>query len=121
MTSWDDVPTTSMRREHARLHARGTPRHNVIQRRAQTAMVFVLERYETERLQYTIQGLPRGAENFGHAMHRTGLRLERDFHEVALHQRFRQAQQASGGGDGLEFGFGAAAVLEPDRSQDGVS
>jgi hypothetical protein len=33
----------------------------------------------------------------------------------------RQAQQTSSHGDGLEFRFGAAAVFEPDGSQNRIS
>jgi hypothetical protein len=54
-------------------------------------------------------------------MHRPGLSLKCNLDEVALRQGLRQAQQASGGRDGLEFSFGAAAVFETDRSQDGIS
>jgi hypothetical protein len=54
-------------------------------------------------------------------VHRAGLRLESDFYEVSLCQRLRDAQQPSGHGNGLEFRFGAAAVFETNRSQDGIS
>jgi len=54
-------------------------------------------------------------------MHRSGLRLEGNFYEVALSQRLRDAQQPSGDGDGLEFSFCAAAVFEPDRCEDRIS
>ena len=54
-------------------------------------------------------------------MHRSGLRLECDLNEVALSLRLRYAQQASGHGDGLEFSFGAAAIFEPDRCENGIS
>ena len=56
-------------------------------------------------------------ENFGHPVHRAGLRLECNFDEVALAQRLRQEQQASGYRDGLEFRFRTAAVFKANRSQ----
>jgi len=39
------------------------------------------------------------------------LRLKRNLDEIALSQRLRQTQQASGRGNGLEFSFGAAAIF----------
>lgn len=59
-------------------------------------MVVILERYEFERLQYTIQRLPHRIQNFGHAVDRPRLRLEGNFHKFALHQRLRQTEQATG-------------------------
>ena len=93
----------------------------MIERTAQAAMIVVFERDEPERLQNSIRHLARRAQNFSHAMHRAGLGLKRDLNKVALPQRLRQPQQASGGGDGLKFSFGAAAVFQPDGSQDGIS
>jgi hypothetical protein len=110
-----------MRRERARLHAQQISLHHVIERCAQAAVVVILERHEAERLQDALSRFARRAQDFGHAVHRPGLSLERDFYEVALAQRLRYAQQASGHGDGLEFSFGAAAVFEPNRSQNGIS
>jgi len=81
-------------------------------------MVVVLDRHEAEGLQNAIRHLPHRAENFGHTVHRASLRLEGNFDEVALSQRLRQAEQASSHGYGFEVGFGAAAVFEPNRSQD---
>ncbi len=83
----------------------------MIERRAQAAVVVVLERNEAERLQHAIRRLPRGAEDLRHAVHRAGLRLKGNFDEVALRQRMRQLQQATGRGNGLEFSFGAPAVF----------
>jgi|HubBroStandDraft_6_1064221.scaffolds.fasta_scaffold4938568_1 hypothetical protein len=80
-------------------------------------MVVVLDRHEAERLQYAVVELTRRAENFGHPMNRAGLRLEGNFDEVALAQGLRQAQQASGYRDGLEFRFRTAAVFKANRSQ----
>jgi len=74
-------------------------------------MVIVLNGHEAEGLQDAIVQLLRRAEDFGHGVHRTRLRLKGDFYEVALAQRVGNPQQASGHGDGLEFGFGAAAVF----------
>jgi hypothetical protein len=93
----------------------------MLQRRAQSPMVFVLERHEAERLQNSVERLPHGAQDFSHAMHRPGLCLERDLDKIALDERLRQAQQAASSGDGLKFCFGAAAVFEPDRSQDRIA
>ena len=84
-------------------------------------MVVVLKRHEAERLQHAGCQLLHRAEDFGHAVHRAGLRLKGNFYKVALSQRVGQAQQASGHGDGLEFRFGAAAVFQAYRSQDGIS
>ena len=84
-------------------------------------MIFVFDGDETERLQHAIERLAHGAQNFGHAVHRAGLGLERDFDKVALHQRLRQTQQSTRGRDSLQPGFCAAAVLKPDRSQDRIS
>jgi hypothetical protein len=50
-------------------------------------------------------------------VHWAGLRLERNFDEVAFAERLRQAQQASGYRDGLEFRFRTAAVFKANRSQ----
>jgi hypothetical protein len=89
----------------------------MIERSAQPAMVVILDRHEAKRLQYAVVQLSRRAENFGHPMHRAGLRLEGNFDEVALAQRLGQAQQASGYGDSLEFGFRTAAIFKTNRSQ----
>ncbi len=94
---------------------------HVIERTSQAVMVVLLNRHEAERLQHAVSQRPRRTENFSHRMHWAGLRLERDFDKVSLAQALRQTQQASGHGNGLEFCFGAAAVLEADRSQDGIS
>ena len=84
-------------------------------------MVVIFERDETEGLKNPIRHVTHRAEDFGHAVYWSGLGLKRNFDEVALSQRLRDAQQSSGDGDGLEFRFGAAAVFEPDGSQDGIS
>jgi hypothetical protein len=84
-------------------------------------MVVILDRNEAKRLQHAITQLLRRAQDFGHGVHRASLRLEGYFYEVALAQRVGNPQEASGHGDGLEFSFGAAAVFETDRSQDGIS
>ena len=74
-------------------------------------MVVILKRDKAECLQYTVSHFPHGAEDFGHAVHGTGLRLESDFYEVTLAQRLGEAQQAASHGNGLEFRFGAPAVF----------
>jgi len=93
----------------------------MFQRRSQAPVVVILNGDEAEGLQHTLVRLSHGAEDFGHGVHRAGLRLKRDFHEIALPQRLGQTQQPSGHGDGLEFGFGSAAVLESYRSQDRIA
>jgi hypothetical protein len=90
----------------------------VIERGAQPAMVIVLDRHEAKRLQNAVVQLPRRSENFGHTVYRASLRLEGNFNEVARAQRLLQAQQASGDGNGLEFGFRTAAIFKTNRSQD---
>lgn len=74
-------------------------------------MVVILQRDEAERLQDAVGHLPQRSQDFGHAMHRAGLRLKRDFDKVALSQRVGQRQQSTGHGNGLEFRFGAPAVF----------
>ncbi len=93
----------------------------MVKRCAQATMVIVLKRDEAEWLEYTIIHLPHRAEDFGHTVHGPRLRLKCNLYEVAFSQRVRKVQQASGGGYGLEFRFGTAAVFQPDRSQDGIS
>src|SRR5579864_1676782 len=84
-------------------------------------MVLVLERDESERLQYTIGHLPHRRQNFGHAVHWTSLCLKSNFDEVATSQRMRQPKQAASYGNGLEFSFCAPAVFKSDRSQDRIA
>ena len=105
-------------RESARLQSQRASFHHMIERRTQAAMIVVLDRHESEGLEHAVGQFLHRAEDFGHAVYRASLRLKRDFHEVALSQRLRQAQQASGHGDGLEFRFRAASVFQPNRSQD---
>ena len=93
----------------------------MIERCPQAAVVVILDGHETEGLEHAIRELLHRAEDFGHAMYRPGLRLEGNFYEVALSERLRDAQQPSSHGDGLEFSFGAAAIFEPDRCEDGIS
>ena len=84
-------------------------------------MVVVFDGHEAKGLQNTVGELARRAEDFGHAVNGAGLRLEGDFDEVSLAERMLQAEQASGGGDGLEFGFGTAAVFETNGSENRIS
>lgn len=84
-------------------------------------MVVIFERYEAKRLQYAVIRLLHRAQDFGHTVHGAGLRLEGNFHKIALAERLGQAQQASRYRDGLEFSFGAAAVFKPDCSENGIS
>lgn len=78
----------------------------------QAPVVLVFNRYETERLQNAIGHPAHGAENLGHAMHGARLRLEGNFDEISFAERLIHAQKAAGHGDGLELGFGAAAVFQ---------
>ena len=84
-------------------------------------MVIVFDRDKAERLQHTIGDASHGAQHLGHAVHRTCLRLEGDFYEVTLSQRLCKSQQATSGGNGLEFGFRTAAVFQTNRCQDGIA
>ena len=83
----------------------------MIQRSPQSPMIFIFQCDEAKRLEHMVHHLQRGAQYFSHAVHRPCLRLEGDFDEVALSQGMCQAQQSTGGGDGLKFSFGAAAVF----------
>jgi hypothetical protein len=84
-------------------------------------VVIVFDGHKAEGLQHAVIQLPRDAEDFGHGVHRSRLRLKSDFYKVARAERLLQAQQASGYGYGLEFGFGAAAIFKTNRSEDRVS
>jgi hypothetical protein len=84
-------------------------------------MIVVLKGDEPEGLQHSVRHPLHGAENFRHPVDRPGLRLKGNFDEVALCQRLRQSEQAAGHGNGLQFCFGAAAIFEANRSQDGIS
>jgi hypothetical protein len=81
-------------------------------------MIVIFKSHEAERLQYAVGHPSHGTKDFGHAVHRPGLRLEGHFDKVALPQRLSHAEQPAGHGDGLEFCFCTAAVLKSDRSQD---
>ncbi len=74
-------------------------------------MIIILKRYETKRLKHSIRCFVRRAEDFGHAVHRPGLRLEGNFDEITLPERTGQIQQAAGHGNGLEFSFSAPAIF----------
>ena len=107
--------------EGTRLHADDSSLDDIIERRPQAAMVFILERHEAERLQHAVERLLHRAQDFGHAVHGSSLRLERDLYKVALSERLLDSQQAASGGNGLELSFRAAAVFEPDGSQNGIA
>jgi hypothetical protein len=62
----------------------------MIERGAQAAMVVILERDEAEWLQYAVGHFPHRSKNFGHAVHRAGLRLKGNFYEVTLSQGLGQ-------------------------------
>ncbi len=84
-------------------------------------MVIVLDGHKAERLQHAVVELPRRAQDLGHPVNRSGLRLKRDLHEVACAEGLRQAQEASGYGYGLEISFRAAAIFKANRSQNRIS
>jgi hypothetical protein len=111
----------SVRREGARFDAQQMPVHDVIERGAQTPVIVIFNSHEAECLQHAFGCGSHRTQDFGHAVHWSGLRLKCDFDEVALCQRLRQAQQSAGGGYGLKFSFGAAAIFKTNRSQDGIS
>ena len=93
----------------------------MIERSAKTAVVIVFDRNETERLQHSLRRFARRAQHFGHAVHRTLLRLKCDFDKVALSERVSQTEQTPGRGNGLQFGFCASSVFHANRSQNGIS
>lgn len=95
--------------------------YDVIERGAEAAVIVVFERDEAEGLQDAVGSFLHGTENFGHAVDGSGLGLECDLDEDARTERLRQTQEASGGGNGLESGFGAASVFKTDGSEDGIS
>jgi hypothetical protein len=68
----------------------------VIERGPQAAVIVVLERDKTKGLQHAFGHLPHRGENFGHAMHWTGLRLKGNFDEVAAPKGMGQPEQAAG-------------------------
>jgi hypothetical protein len=84
-------------------------------------MIVVLKCHKAKRLQYTVGRFAHGAENFGHAVHGACLRLEGNLNKVALSQRLRDAQQPASHRNGLELGFSAPAVFEPNCRQDRIS
>jgi len=93
----------------------------MVERRAEPAVVVVLDGHEAEGLQDAIRELAHRAEDFGHSVHGASLGLEGDFDEVSLPERMLQAEQASSSGYGLEFGFCTAAVFETNSSENRVS
>ncbi len=107
--------------EAAGLHPQQIAVHDVIERSSQTAVVVVLQCHKAERLQYRVLHLSHWTENFGHAVHRAGLRLKGNLDKVALSEAMRQLEQAAGCGNGLEFRFGAPAIFKSDRSQDRIA
>lgn len=84
-------------------------------------MIIIFDRHKPEWLQHSIGQTPRRAQYLGHAMHRPGLRLKRNFDEVTLRQRLSQSEQAARYRNGLQFSFRAASIFQTDRSQNGIS
>ena len=56
----------------------------MIQRGAQTAMIVILKRHKSERLQHAVGYAPHRAQSLSHAMDWTRLGLKSDFDEIAL-------------------------------------
>jgi hypothetical protein len=56
----------------------------VIERGAQAAVIVILKRHESERLQHAVGHAPHWAQSLGHAMYWTRFCLKRDFDEIAL-------------------------------------
>ncbi len=83
----------------------------MVERRAQAAVIIVFKRNEAEWLQHASARFFRGTQQFGHAMHGTGLRLEGNFDKIALPQRSWQMEQSAGRRNGLKFCFCAAAIF----------
>jgi hypothetical protein len=110
-----------LRRERARFQPQRIAVDGVFERAAQATVVIVLDCHEAKGLQHAVGQRPRGAENFGHAVHRTRLCLESDLNKIACAKGLLQAQQASGYGDSLEFSFRTAAIFKTNRSQNRVS
>lgn len=111
----------SLRGKRARSHSQSAAHGHVIERVAQTPVIVIFKRYESERLEHTVGHTSHWAEDFGHAVHRSRLGLERDFHEVALGERLSETQQPASDGNTLQFGLGAAPVFQTNRSQNGVA
>lgn len=93
----------------------------MIERVAQAPVIVIFKCYESERLEHTVGHTSHWAEDFGHAVHRSRLGLERDFHEIALGERLSQTQQAASNRNALQFGLGAASVFQTNRRQNGVT
>lgn len=104
--------------ERGRLQAQQAPVGHVIERRAQAAVVVILERDKAERLQHSIPSLLHGAEYLGHGAYRARLRLKGNFDEIALGKWTRHSQQSARRRNGLEFSVSVPAVFETNRSQD---
>lgn len=84
-------------------------------------MIIIFDGHKPEWLQHSIGHTSGWAQYLGHAMHRPGLRLERNLDEVTLRQRLSQSQQAAGYGDRLQFSFRAASIFQTDCSQNRIS
>jgi hypothetical protein len=83
----------------------------VINRGPQAAVVIIVKRDESERLQNASSRFPCRREKFGHPVHRARLGLKGDFDKIALAKRRGHLQQTAGDGNGLKFSFGAAAIF----------
>ena len=83
----------------------------MIERRAEAAVVVILERDETKWLQHTSRRLAHGAEDFGHAVYGARMRLKRKFNEGTAAERSRQLQESARRRNGLKFGFCTPAIF----------
>jgi hypothetical protein len=93
----------------------------MLERSPQPTMVIVLKSHKTEGLEYPVVDVSHRAQDFCHPVDWSGLRLEGNFDKVTLPQRLGQAEQSARGGNGLQFGFCAAAIFETNRSQYRIS
>jgi len=83
----------------------------MLERGTQTPVVVILDGHEAKRLQHSVGDAAHRAENFRHAVYRARLGLKGNFYKIAPSQRLGHAKQTTGGRNGLEFCFGAAAVF----------
>lgn len=86
------------------------PIANRLHHHAKVLVIVIFEGDKTERLKNASRPRPQGIQHFGHAVNVSGVSLKSDFDEIALGDRGRQLQQASGCGNDLQAGFGTVTV-----------
>lgn len=59
-------------------------------------MVVITQRDKTKGLQHAVGSFARCFENLSHTLDRAGFRLKSDFDKIALSERTRQAEKATG-------------------------